>query len=877
VPDGAHGRKFGIAFAKGWRKEVASALVGRRVRVFSGDGDMVGRDGSVLDIKRAHGRSTTHLIEFDGCSQVPTWHLLRKRRNSGVPFLLLGDDGGVLSGMSTSSGVAAQLGELAAQVGEVRRGQARAERSQQQQRAISLATRRLVGALALGELDCPRYVYVVPDEPPGGWKPLGKAKFWFDDLHATQLRLVLVCAHTLEPVACGPDGRGYPIKIEKGWVKKFFTTFGPVIKVGLFAARAALVASSAGAFALSFLPRPGPHVTDAVGARLEHELKLFAIGRMLEIVGREMGVAGAAAKAHEELDRVLEAGGEVRDASAHLRAWTGESYRSLRALLTQQDPTLERTGLTKVVSESSGAVEWVAPRSVEAWRHRQRGVGGGGGGDGTEAADTDGTDDDSDEEEDESKEGFGGGAAALDDLPRLAAQRAAKRRAVELLHAQPPLSDSSDTGASSDAASDWSESESGVTLEVTMEGQEEGGATIETAFAWLKRTTRQLGAGREMEDSGRGDHQRARWTVTLEAQLRTDAEKRAAVAALRAKFDARFPERGGDRPRIVTIAFGSIIVTIESSAQFFYDALDAFDAVRYQGDDGCAWLGDYRVLARPVCVGVGVRTAAGCSRKAALAVAGTSGGAAPAHPAMCMRVYGGATGPADAQPPSAPAAAAAAAAAADAAAVEPEAVVLSQDPGGFQSFVQKHAGSAAAAAAALRCWLAPLVTAAGLLVRGEGGAQQAHSLVYRVDETGWSTLQFAVSADDASAGAVASLVEGWAPMPPGDAAPLGGRQQLLVDIEYTEPGQLRAVLPWADGVLTTVLGAEQLDSVQLRGCELHADEGDDDGGEAEVEMVMVVSLPPVLVAKFIERSLGYCTLIGFSATLPSDVADKKLQ
>ena len=62
----------------------------------------------------------------------------------------------------------------------------------------------------------------------------------------------------------------------------------------------------------------------------------------------------------------------------------------------------------------------------------------------------------------------------------------------------------------------------------------------------------------------------------------------------------------------------------------------------------------------------------------------------------------------------------------------------------------------------------------------------------------------------------------------------------------------------------------------------HAEHDDRDrdrerGGEAEVEMVMVVSLPPVLVAKFIERSLGYCTLIGFSATLPSDVADKKLQ
>ena len=116
-------------------------------------------------------------------------------------------------------------------------------------------------------------------------------------------------------------------------------------------------------------------------------------------------------------------------------------------------------------------------------------------------------------------------------------------------------------------------------------------------------------------------------------------------------------------------------------------------------------------------------------------------------------------------------------------------------------------------------------------------------------------------------------------MPNPNAAPPDGQQQLLVDIEYTEPGRLRAVLPWADGVLATVIDAEQLGSIQLRGCELHADEDDDDGddgGEAEVEMVMVVSLPLGLLAGFIGGTKGYCTLIGFIATLPSDIADKKL-
>ena len=76
---------------------------------------------------------------------------------------------------------------------------------------------------------------------------------------------------------------------------------------------------------------------------------------------------------------MLEAEGQVHGASTQLRAWTDESYRSLRALLTEQDPALAQVGLTKVVSESSGAVEWVAPRNAEAWRRQQRGEGGEGG------------------------------------------------------------------------------------------------------------------------------------------------------------------------------------------------------------------------------------------------------------------------------------------------------------------------------------------------------------------------------------------------------------------------------------------------------------------------------------------------------------------
>ena len=132
-------------------------------------------------------------------------------------------------------------------------------------------------------------MYVVPDAPPGGWK---KGVFMFHNLHATQVRLVLACAHDLQPVACGPDGRGYPIKIEKGWVLKFFRTFGPAIKLGLFAARAAAVATGAGVLSLPYLRGFNGSQSDLIV-----HLKLNTIDRVLACFGKHMQQAGVDAKA----------------------------------------------------------------------------------------------------------------------------------------------------------------------------------------------------------------------------------------------------------------------------------------------------------------------------------------------------------------------------------------------------------------------------------------------------------------------------------------------------------------------------------------------------------------------------------------------------
>jgi hypothetical protein len=152
---------------------------------------------------------------------------------------------------------------------------------------------------------------------------------------------------------------------------------------------------------------------------------------MLEVVGREMGAAGAAVGAHEELDRVLEADGQVPGASAQLRAWTGESYRSLRALLTEQDPALAQVGLTKVVSENSGAVEWVAPRNAEAWQRQQRGEGG------------EGREDEQKQSDGGGGGGGGGAASAAASAAAAAAAAAAGRQPPLAPAAQPPWAEAS--------------------------------------------------------------------------------------------------------------------------------------------------------------------------------------------------------------------------------------------------------------------------------------------------------------------------------------------------------------------------------------------------------------------------------------------------
>jgi hypothetical protein len=272
----------------------------------------------------------------------------------------------------------------------VKVGFARVELNQQELLRISRATRRLAGALALGEIDCPKYVLIVPDtwhnEKSTGFQArlasaLDKAKHAIRNLHATQLRLVLLCAHDFQPVECGPDGKGYPIKIEKDWVKKLFRALGPIIWLGLTAAKVALVAASAGAVTVPGALNVNAGAGDAGGTG---GLDGLALGDAFGVIDSMKDAFGDVAAAATEEREVLAAMQELEEcggggaaqaappASDALQAATGTSYRELQKFLRGFGEPLEgHVGLKKV--ESQGVVAWVAPANEESWRQKEQG------------------------------------------------------------------------------------------------------------------------------------------------------------------------------------------------------------------------------------------------------------------------------------------------------------------------------------------------------------------------------------------------------------------------------------------------------------------------------------------------------------------------
>jgi GTPase SAR1 family protein len=238
----------------------------------------------------------------------------------------------------------------------------------------ALSTKRLVDALARGEHDCPRHVFILPGVPPGGWKNtlnFSKVKFWAHTIHAKHMRLVLACAYDRKAVECGPDKKGYPIMIEKAWVHKYGPALRWIAKLTLLALRVSVVSSGVGLFPFGSL-WPFPENPD--GEETEHMHQLLLMEEILEQFGELVEESEEAVEMHEKLEHAFKhAGGAGAPAhlanDAALQKWTGASYRVLRALLNEQDPELQHTGLGRAVA--GGAVEWVAPHNVAQWEQQE--------------------------------------------------------------------------------------------------------------------------------------------------------------------------------------------------------------------------------------------------------------------------------------------------------------------------------------------------------------------------------------------------------------------------------------------------------------------------------------------------------------------------
>ena len=83
---------------------------------------------------------------------------------------------------------------------------------------------RMVAAVLKGEHDCPRWMLVVPVQPPEG--ALGRAKEWLKPAYwlNKKVLIIFVC-----PVTMAAVGEGFELELPKDWVKKY----GPAFRFGM--------------------------------------------------------------------------------------------------------------------------------------------------------------------------------------------------------------------------------------------------------------------------------------------------------------------------------------------------------------------------------------------------------------------------------------------------------------------------------------------------------------------------------------------------------------------------------------------------------------------------------------------------------------------
>ena len=182
-------------------------------------------------------------------------------------------------------------------------------------------------SIALGELDFPRLVMILPNHAKKS--VLARATSKVKDRYVVVfLDPVTGCA-----VPCGQDGKGYQVTLPAQWL----VDNGPRIRDGLRVAKLLL-----GAGKLAGLPLDAACLPTEVVSKREAE----AVAKMNVLLGgNDADTNGALSK-------------------KHIKAATGKAYRALRTLVSEQcdDPDLQFCGFEKVKARD-GTVEWVTEDS----------------------------------------------------------------------------------------------------------------------------------------------------------------------------------------------------------------------------------------------------------------------------------------------------------------------------------------------------------------------------------------------------------------------------------------------------------------------------------------------------------------------------------
>ena len=221
----------------------------------------------------------------------------------------------------------------------------------------------VVDALAEGELAHPRLVLLLP--PAKAKKKMLAAGKYFNPKYwlKTELRLHVLCAHSLQPVPLTNGQDGYQILKPKEWLVKA----APALKATLVVLRVALVAAKVA----SGLPLPIP----SFGAGAEDD-KVEALSDALKSFGGAIDGAleesdPLAKEALAPLDRITDgssAGTALSAAEAQAaQRVTANGYRALGEFLQEVDPGLALLPMQKAVAPD-GHVDWVANENVDAWK-----------------------------------------------------------------------------------------------------------------------------------------------------------------------------------------------------------------------------------------------------------------------------------------------------------------------------------------------------------------------------------------------------------------------------------------------------------------------------------------------------------------------------